>query len=655
MTTGAGGGASRLGALALGVALIGVSWLALRPAAPPPASPPLAVAPPASPLGFLGAMGRGCAERIALPDPDRPDDTLAVGGVVLESLEPGSPLAKIGLTAGDVIVRVGEHWMPVKDDPTSDLIERVEGASSAGLGRVKLAYLRGGKRAEADLAFEVPAVVVGLPGPSARFAHASAAALAWLALAQRPDGGFDTADTSPSAQVAVAAMAGLCFAASPDRAHATAAARCVKYVAGRVGSSDHLGAAYASLLLAEATDAKAEALRTGDTLSTYLRQHPLPTLPELPTADFFETLQRLRKLRLAHGAGHPDVRRAQDEWEAQKAKARDALSRLEAAIGNLATEQEEARRLMTLAHGARDRYEMIATGEDVAAALAGALEIILKAQDPTGAWPASPPGTTVAYCDRTFATTACLAALGAAERAGCAVDNAKVQLGLSALEAAINGGYPGYAGDPSFDRRSEAARAAAAVVAMGSLSVRLTEPMPIRLIEYEQRFAKEITRAPTSVYPGLLASALCARRLGLPAWLSFHAEFAVPLLALQRLDGSFAPTPGAPDPRELPFLAAVDGPAWRTAHGALALLLDRDALPVLRLTQPAWSRERDGSGAIVSADSAPDASTKPPKGDMEFASVEEAIKFMKDSLGLKDDDPQIKKLREMMGEGSGSK
>lgn len=654
MTTGAGGRASRLGALALGVALIGVSWLSLRPAAPPPASPPLAVAPPASPLGFLGAMGRGYAERIALPDPARPDETLAVGGVVLESLEWNSPLVKSGLLTDDVIVRVGEHWMPVKDDATSDLMERVEGANSAGLGRVKLVYLRRGVRSEAELRFEVPSVVAGLPGASARFAHAAKAALAWLAAAQQADGGFDTAVAGASSRVAVTALAGLCFLASPDPAHAGPAVRCMEYVGAHVGEGDHLGAALAALALAEAAHASATMLRT----SVAIHVNHVVAARELHAyAERSASAQRrLKALWAEYEQPRP--------WDPKSVQA--LQQRIDDTMRGLEQDatRHHARSLVLIAEFIKliDQLKALPRGtlrdgltRDFQAPLRRALEIITKAQDPTGAWPSAPPGTTVAYCDRTFATTACLAALGAAERAGCAVDNAKVQLGLSALEAAINGGYPGYAGDPSFDRRSEAARAAAAVVAVGSLSVRLTEPMPIRLIEYEQRFAKEITRTPTSVYPGLLASALCARRLGLPAWLSFHTESAVPLLALQRLDGSFAPTRGAPDPREIPFLAAVDGPAWRTAHGALALLLDRDTLPVLRLTQPAWSRERDGSGAIVSADPTPDAPAKPPKGNMEFASVEEAIKFMKDSLGLKDDDPQIKKLREMMGEGSGSK
>jgi hypothetical protein len=178
-----------------------------------------------------------------------------------------------------------------------------------------------------------------------------------------------------------------------------------------------------------------------------------------------------------------------------------------------------------------------------------------------------------------------------------------------------------------------------------------------KLFEYYSEYRKELVFAPAEESIHLLSAAILSRQKGLPQWNLFNQENQVLLLSLQKSDGSFAALP-KPDRRVLPFFEDAGGPAWRTAVYALIFLLQEDTLPLLACkTDPSWTRSRDSDGKLAAAG---DAGDGPGAGDdvegrrtMMFTNIDEAIEAMK-KMGLDEDSPEIKKLKELQ-EKSGKK
>lgn len=213
-------------------------------------------------LGFLGAAGCGAASSLSLPDRDHPDQVRHPGGVVIQTLEAGSPLERIGVRAGDVVVRVADDDLPNKENPALDLLARIELALSAGKTEIALEYLRAGKLARAVLPLdreELPPLNQGDLNRHARYALAAQKGLEFLARTQRADGGFAARSASRDAELAVTAMAGLAFLAGqplPDSASwQPALGRCRDFVLATLdqGEIHPVAAAFAALFLAEWT------------------------------------------------------------------------------------------------------------------------------------------------------------------------------------------------------------------------------------------------------------------------------------------------------------------------------------------------------------------------------------------------------------------
>ena len=165
-------------------------------------------------LGWLGATGHPTTVTIRLEDPDNPRSSLNPGGIVLREIGEWSPLGDAGCRPGDVLVKVGESYLPNKEDPTLDLIGLVEGEISAGKQEIAIVRLRDGKVDEFSIPVTMPALEAGYPLDIQRFKTAGRQGLAFLSNAQRDDGSFDTDSNSATSRLAVTSLAGLAFLAS---------------------------------------------------------------------------------------------------------------------------------------------------------------------------------------------------------------------------------------------------------------------------------------------------------------------------------------------------------------------------------------------------------------------------------------------------------
>ena len=91
-------------------------------------------------LGWLGANAHPLNTTLTLPDPANPDSSVTPGGIVIIDVSDGGPLETAQLKAGDVIIRVANDWLPIKEDPTLDLIKALEDQINAGRKEIEIGY-----------------------------------------------------------------------------------------------------------------------------------------------------------------------------------------------------------------------------------------------------------------------------------------------------------------------------------------------------------------------------------------------------------------------------------------------------------------------------------------------------------------------------------
>ncbi|MBU0756076.1 MAG: hypothetical protein KJ645_13115, partial [Planctomycetes bacterium] len=211
-------------------------------------------------LGFLGARGHGVTKTIKLEDPDRPGKTIHPGGIVLREIDEGSPLALLGIEAGDVLIRIKEDFLPNKEDSCLDLLKGIESGLSAGRFSLPLGYLHRGAYQKKVLKVnpeEVPPLNPDALQKKPRFRLAVLNALDYLAAHQDEAGCFPTARDTADARIAVVSAAGLAFSGATDLPEGERfngpLEKCRTYVEKAIEGEriSHWGAAWATLFLAE--------------------------------------------------------------------------------------------------------------------------------------------------------------------------------------------------------------------------------------------------------------------------------------------------------------------------------------------------------------------------------------------------------------------
>lgn len=120
----------------------------------------------ARPLGWLGATVTPANSVVQVAEAG---SSRSSGAVVIQELSPNSPLGAAGAKPNDLIVQVGETWVPVKPNPTLDVVEIFEREISAGKTIVSVKVIRNDETLELNLKVNLPALEVGLPMNVERF------------------------------------------------------------------------------------------------------------------------------------------------------------------------------------------------------------------------------------------------------------------------------------------------------------------------------------------------------------------------------------------------------------------------------------------------------------------------------------------------------
>ena len=169
-------------------------------------------------LGWLGAKSHPLNDAVKFLEPDSPENGTMVspGGIVLTEVVDGEPLSDIGLRPGDVVVRIDDDWVPIKEDSTLDVIGAIENLISANRENVTIGYLRMGEFSSANLPIDRQSVDEGLPLPSQRLADVATNCLRNLSKLQRKDGSFSTESGSRADKLKSTSICGLAFLAADD-------------------------------------------------------------------------------------------------------------------------------------------------------------------------------------------------------------------------------------------------------------------------------------------------------------------------------------------------------------------------------------------------------------------------------------------------------
>jgi hypothetical protein len=593
-------------------------------------------------LGWLGAHAQPLASAL---DVDDEGERRTPGGLVIAELHEEGPLARAGARVGDVLVRTGEDWVPLAQDPTFELIERVEQAVSGGGEELTLAAWRAGALVELGIALDRPALEVGLPVEVERFRAGAAAALDRLVTWQRPEGGWPEGDGA--SELVVDALAGLAlFSAAanetlPPEAVQPALARAAERVedlAARAGSGDSLGLALAVSFLAE-------------------RLGPLP--PEVLLAAGPRVIRLGRAMELPDGAapsGHmivfggpdgegmelappeggemrvfsvtgsgelPEGLTLPEGVEIQIAGARGETPAAEGAIGPAGGEAPELGALLAEHDPAR-----VAELER----LAEVVDLLLAAQAEDGGWGAAAEDDASA---RLLPTAYALMALGAAQRVGLELEADPIERGCKLLRELAREGKVAAAVARGADRRDEAGRAAAAAMAFLALGCPETDPFVQALVTYSDEAGRHLLGASSELAYHLLATALLRRRGGVSSWARFYEEFRVPLVCWQRPDGAFEIPLGRDDAAQ-----GESAPTFDTALGALLLELQSERLPaLLALAENPLAPTVDGEGERQEP-AAPAGAPPLPEGADQTVDPEQ-VKQLLESMGIDPEDADM--------------
>jgi len=543
------------------------------------------------PLGWLGGRAHPASRGVEVPDPDGASRDVMAGGMVVTEVLPGGELSAAGVARGDVIVRVGDEWLPNKEDPGPDLMRAIEARVSAGEGSIGLGLWRAGKLEVATLAHDEVPLEVGLPGPSERLDGMARAGLERLVALQREDGTFEGAD-DPEADVVTCSLAGLALLAGGARDAegelAGALDRCRDRVEAAIGDSertlDPWGTALATMFLAELAgplEIEAVAFTTitgpevgGGHVATGDFEIPEGAVmyelgsDELPP----ELAELLEGLDLPEGGGGIQISMASGPPP-------------DGALSGTTAPEEETGEAEPVVGPLWSLAELGAlAGEDLSARLASvstAVGRLVALQGETGGW--DPVGEEVGFSDATLATNQALLALGMAERVGVPVDCEVLRRGLAFVREHTNDGHVFYVDAPGFDRRREAGRASGAAAALLALSCESTDAFLRELVDYSDQHGRTIPEGSAAVPLHVLNTAILRRQQGLGSWAVFFEEFRHVLVMLQEPDGTFAAWPGRGG-SDRTIDTRLESPAARTALWSLVAGIQADLVPVLLAT-----------------------------------------------------------------------
>jgi len=550
-------------------------------------------------LGWLGGRAHPATRTVEITDENGAES--AVGGMVVTEVDSDGPLAAAGVVRGDVIVRVGSTWLPIKDDPSLDFIRAVESEVSARVRPIPLGVLRKGSVQELKLAHDMEPMEVGLPAASKRLDAIAQAGMRKLAELQRDDGSFGVASGDFDRKITTCSMAGLAWiaggGADAESEFASALKRCQSSVAAALDDDNaEIGPwalAWAAMFLAESQGALP---LTGGGPMMFSSGGPPETSPVTPEMLDGKGAKVTRTFSFSSSGDAPeniDLEELQKSGGVQiMVMGPGGMSGMHAPPTGAAVAKADMpdEPLWSI-----EQVKMLAGAEAVERLepLTKLVARLTALQQDDGGWDAG--AERLGYSQRTITTNQVLLALGMAQRAGVPISGAALKRGLACLRKATNDGHVFAVSEEGFDRRLEAGRSSGAGAALMALNCHDSDEFLRELASFSDKNARTIAEAKSRVSLHVLNTAILRRQRGRAAWAAFFEEFRDLIVSLQRRDGSFDQTPA-----EQGSADTIGDQAMRTAMWTLVAALQRDRAPLLlaKASHP-LQREITSEGQLV--------------------------------------------------------
>ena len=550
-------------------------------------------------LGWLGGRAHPATRTVEIIDEDGAES--AVGGMVIIEVDSDGPLAAAGVIRGDVIVRVGSTWLPIKDDPSLDFIRAVESEVSARVSPIPLFVLRKGRVAELKLAHEMEPMEVGLPAASKRLEAIARAGMRKLVDLQRDDGSFGDASGDLDQKITTSSMAGLALiaggAADRESEFAPVLKRCRSSVHDALGDDNaEIGPwalAWATMFLAES---QGPLPLTGGSPMTFSSSQPFEMSGAMPEMHGGKGVQITRSFSFSSDGEMPE------NFDLEELHKNGGVGIMVMGSGGLSG-MHGVSAGATVAKSdmpdeplwSFDQVETLAGAETVKRLelLTKLVERLTVLQQDDGGWDAA--AERLGYSQRTITTNQALLALGMAQRAGVPISGAALKRGLKCLRKATNDGHVFAVNDAGFDRRLEAGRSSGAGAALMSLNCHDSDEFLRELASFSDKNARTIATAKSRVSLHVLNTAILRRQRGRAAWAAFFEEFRDLIVSLQRRDGSFDQIP-----TEQASTNSIGEQTRRTAMWTLVAALQNDRTPLLtaKASNP-LQREITSDGQLV--------------------------------------------------------
>ena len=518
------------------------------------------------PMGWLGAEVQPLRDRLVLEEDDKKTH---VGGLVLRELDEGFALALAGAQVGDVLVRVGQTFVPLKEDPRLDVLELFERQVSSGVEQVTCEVVRGEARHELAVAPDLTPLEEGLPLAVVRFDQAADQNESWLLSRQRENGGF--ADSEAPLALGIDALVALLLRAGEESEARSAAWERV---------TEHLNATVSSRLEQPTPDASPlslglfllhEAERIGrlpdDVLSHAERGSSgagpsagaspiqLPAGARVITAEGGDLSKMLEQLR--EGGANVEIQMGEVP-PGVLGKAAPVSS-----AGNSAKPDVDLQKLLQ-EHAPERLVDM--------RRLQLVTERVLTSQRSDGALCA----VDASGMDAFFETALTTLGLAAARRVGVSVPAKALEAVVRFLRDHVEDGNLAAAMAKGMDRREVAGRASAVAFVLRVLECEEDDDLYRDMQRTGSRVARHLTEAPSHGSLRLLFVALLRRSGGAASWQTFYDQFRLTLIAQH---GTASRALSCKNPGLLE--TALFGDLGAAALHGLLFRLQRDSLPVV--------------------------------------------------------------------------
>ena len=185
-------------------------------------------------LGWLGIRCYPMTANLSFADPGDSDISISPGGLIVSDVISDSPAEKAGFKKDDVIVGVEDKWVPIKDDPTLDVLQQLETRVTSAEAESTLKVYRDGELIDLTVENLADSLDDGLPSEVVRFVNSAKRGVDYLVTLQNSDGSFGTESFSLDSRLQITAISGLALLSVKNEQNQSAVDKCKQYIAARL-------------------------------------------------------------------------------------------------------------------------------------------------------------------------------------------------------------------------------------------------------------------------------------------------------------------------------------------------------------------------------------------------------------------------------------